>query len=128
MKDLSMPKGESSHWESAPSGEAGAKFVASRPSWAVVYIERQNSSLADTYGKHMLAGLVRLLPGEENVTLRVFVDKSIIEVFAMGGRTAVTGRVYPTLVATGIGGYSSGHGLPPAGFIARAYEMGSALG
>jgi len=33
----------------------------------------------------------------ESISLDVYVDKSIVEVFAMDGRVAMTGRVYPTL-------------------------------
>jgi hypothetical protein len=62
----------------APSGPAASSTTAPA-NWAVVYIERENSSLTDAYGKHLLAGLVRLLP-EERLRLQVFVDKSIVEV------------------------------------------------
>ncbi len=33
---------------------------------------------------------------EKSVTLRAFVDRSIVEVFGQGGRGAITARVYPT--------------------------------
>jgi beta-fructofuranosidase len=39
---------------------------------------------------------LKLLPGEDEVKLHAFVDRSIVEVFAMDGRSAVTARVYPT--------------------------------
>ena len=101
-------------------------------SWAVVYIERRNSSLSlqapAAYGMHTLAGLVRVLPGQEydngKIDLRVFVDKSIVEIFAQNGRSVVTGRVYPTLVATKVGVYASGQG---ESVFAEAFAMGAAF-
>jgi sucrose-6-phosphate hydrolase SacC (GH32 family) len=167
-------------------GGPAASSMTAPANWAVVYIERENSSLADAYGKHLLAGLVRLLP-EERVRLQVFVDKSIVEVgmhpsqhrciaastttnnliarpplvlaprfdrstslalftarssnshhsprsslhlqvFANGGRTVVTGRVYPTQPATAVGAYvlsSTTAGVAAA--TVGACEMGAAF-
>ena len=94
-------------------------------SWAVTYVERAHSSAARGYGTHPLEALVRLLPGEKAVDLRVFVDKSIVEVFAMSGRRAVTGRVYPSLAnADRVGVFARG----AAGAVrAEAFEMGAAF-
>jgi sucrose-6-phosphate hydrolase SacC (GH32 family) len=40
--------------------------------------------------------------GERNVTLRVFVDHSVVEAYAAGGRGCVTARTYPTDDAVGM--------------------------
>ncbi|CAM6019434.1 unnamed protein product [Sphagnum balticum] len=42
------------------------------------------------YGTH-----VTVLPTEDFLSLRVLVDRSIVESFVQGGRTAITARVYP---------------------------------
>ena len=55
--------------------------------WASLFMERTNSSLsAAPYGRFPYAGLVRLLPTETRVELAIYVDKSIVEAFAMGGQ------------------------------------------
>jgi sucrose-6-phosphate hydrolase SacC (GH32 family) len=101
--------------------------------WASVYMNRAQSSLAAAtdagpsgYGLFPYAGLVQILPEDEAaVKLSVFVDRSIVETFAMGGRAALTGRVYPSLAdADRIGVYSSG-GV--RGVNATAWEMGPAV-
>ncbi|XP_065835085.1 uncharacterized protein [Oscarella lobularis] len=40
--------------------------------------------------------------GEETVTIRAFVDHSIIESYAQGGRAVITSRVYPDASADGV--------------------------
>jgi len=102
------------------------------PGWASLYMDRQNSSLAvDTagpagYGTFGYAGLVRLLPEETEIKLSVFADKSIVEAFAMGGRSTLTGRVYPSLPgATSVGIYS--HGADGGGVGAEGWELGAAF-
>jgi len=90
--------------------------------WAVVYMDRSNASLAETYGKHGFLSLIRIEEEEEELALTVFVDKSIVEVFAMGGRIAMTGRVYPTLEDSD--GVSVGGG---DGVSASLKELGNAF-
>eukprot|EP01050_Picozoa_sp_SAG11_P011698 SAG11_NODE_1256_length_5374_cov_5.627627_7_plen_108_part_00 len=41
-------------------------------------------------------------PSDENVTLRMFVDHSVVEAYAQGGRAVVTQRGYPTGDAVGV--------------------------
>ena len=64
--------------------------------YAVLYVDRSKSRESDGYGKHEYAALVRLAPNDTVADLRVLVDKSIVEAFAMRGRVALTSRVYPT--------------------------------
>jgi sucrose-6-phosphate hydrolase SacC (GH32 family) len=42
-------------------------------------------------------------PSDTNVTLHVFVDHSVVESYAQGGRAVVTQRTYPTDDALGVG-------------------------
>ena len=97
--------------------------------WASLYMDRSNSSLAAPnaappgYGTFGYAGLVRLLPGEVSLALSVYVDKSIVEAFAMDGRATLTGRVYPSSAsATNVGIYSQG-----ASASAAAWALGPAF-
>ena len=46
---------------------------------------------------------VLLKPGETNITLRVLVDYSVVEAFAMKGRGSMTRRVYPKQFNESIG-------------------------
>ena len=47
-------------------------------------------------------------PGEP-VTLHIFLDRSVIEIFADEGRTLLTGRIYPTLAdSLGVALFSRG--------------------
>jgi beta-fructofuranosidase len=57
-------------------------------------VDTTQSSLADG-PKNIEAGPFELRPGEP-LKLRVFVDKSVVEVFANDGRQAVMRRVYPS--------------------------------
>lgn len=94
-------------------------------------MDRESSSLSSGdagppgYGTFPYAGLVRLLPGEDTVHLSVFVDRSIVEAFAMGGRATLTGRVYPSLSdSTNVGVFAEG-GVRVG---AEAWGMGPAFG
>ena len=98
--------------------------------FASLYMQRSRASLAvrdagpPGYGAFDYAGLVRILPAEAKaVRVDVYADKSIVEAFAVGGRAALTGRVYPSLPnATNVGVYASG-----ATVNADAWEMGNAF-
>ena len=71
----------------------------------------------------LMRSIIGLQPPAEG-DIRVF-DKSIVEVFAMSGRRAVTGRVYPSLAfADRVGVFARG----AAGAVrAEAFEMGAAF-
>ena len=49
-------------------------------------------------------------PSDANVTLRVFVDHSVVESYAQGGRAVATARTYPTDDALGAGVFCNGTG------------------
>ncbi len=57
-------------------------------------VDRSRSSLARDVERETYAAPLTLAPGED-LTLQVFIDRSIIEVFA-NGRVCLTSRVYPT--------------------------------
>ncbi|KAI5064712.1 hypothetical protein GOP47_0019407 [Adiantum capillus-veneris] len=55
------------------------------------------SSLASHVDNGTHGALVTIKEEEDELTLRIIVDHSIIETFAQGGRTVITSRVYPTI-------------------------------
>ncbi|CAM0912341.1 unnamed protein product [Alopecurus aequalis] len=57
--------------------------------------DESRSSLAKDVVKRVVGYTVPVLDGE-SLSLRVLVDHSIVESFAMGGRSTATSRVYPT--------------------------------
>jgi beta-fructofuranosidase len=83
-------------------------------------VDATKSSLDDT-SKKIEAGPFALNAGE-TLKLRVFVDKSVVEVFANDGRQAVMRRIYPTRPdSTGVAIFSRGG---PAKVInLEAWEM-----
>ena len=95
-------------------------------------MDRHVSSLATSkageYGTFPYAGLVRILDGED-VNLSIFVDRSIVEIFAMDGRAALTGRVYPSLESsTKVGVFVQGGEVVSKGLSeVHVWEMGSAF-
>lgn len=58
-------------------------------------LDTTQSSLDDEVGKGIYSGPVDLWPGE-GLSLRVFLDRSVVEVYA-NGRACISGRIYPTL-------------------------------
>ncbi|KAJ6445399.1 Arabinanase/levansucrase/invertase [Purpureocillium lavendulum] len=61
-----------------------------------ITVDRSRSSLGSLGASTPDAGRFALLPGEEELRLRLFVDGSLVEVFA-NERFALTSRVYPSL-------------------------------
>nr|AAS88729.1 vacuolar invertase1 [Triticum monococcum] len=57
--------------------------------------DESRSSLAQDVVKRVVGFTVPVLDGED-LSVRVLVDHSIVESFAMGGRSTATSRVYPT--------------------------------
>ncbi len=58
-------------------------------------IDRERSSLNARTDRHTQEGDLQLAP-DEPLELRVFLDRSVIEIFANGGRACLTSRVYPS--------------------------------
>lgn len=55
------------------------------------------SSLLPDVDTTIYGSFVEVLPSEDFLSLRVLVDRSIVESFGQGGRMAITSRVYPTM-------------------------------
>jgi beta-fructofuranosidase len=71
-----------------------------------ILVDRSQSSLKQLGDADPDVGHLRLLPGED-LTIRVFVDVSVIEVYA-NDRFALTSRVYPSLEASTATSYDFG--------------------
>ncbi|KAM0890409.1 hypothetical protein ACQ4PT_027053 [Festuca glaucescens] len=65
--------------------------------------DESRSSLAKDVVKRVVGSIVPVLHGEA-LSVRVLVDHSIVESFAMGGRLTATSRVYPTKAIYAAGG------------------------
>jgi beta-fructofuranosidase len=76
----------------SPDGVEQTLIVYDREAQRITINAVQASSGGETYNDER-GGPFSLAPGE-SLELRVFVDRSVIEVFA-NGRTCLTGRVYP---------------------------------
>jgi beta-fructofuranosidase len=72
-------------------------------------IDRSQSS-ANTADQHDLYGGTLALAAGEPLILRVFVDRSVIEVFA-NGRLCLTSRVYPSATSLGVALFTQGAGV-----------------
>jgi beta-fructofuranosidase len=79
-------------------------------------VDREKSSLSPEVVRGVTSGLFELAAGE-TLKLRVFVDGSMVEVFA-NGRACLTARVYPTRAD------SLGLGLVTRGGSARHLHLG----
>jgi sucrose-6-phosphate hydrolase SacC (GH32 family) len=77
----------------APDGSEQT-LVAYDPGSGWLSIERERSSLDAAVHREPHGTRVKLVDGE-NLTLQVFVDHSVIEVYA-NGRACLTSRVYPS--------------------------------
>lgn len=58
-------------------------------------VDQSRSSVATDVNKKTYGAFVPVLK-DENLSVRLLVDHSIVESFAQGGRTCITSRVYPT--------------------------------
>ncbi len=89
-------------------GEGQETLVGFSDSPAEVFVDRTNSGESgfhDTFpGRHA----ARYQPDDGRVSLRILVDRSVVEVFAGGGRVAITDRVFPDPTSTGLSLYAEG--------------------
>ena len=77
----------------SPDGSEETRLVYRR-SDASLAVDRTRASLDPRQWTYLRSGRLELAPGE-NLRLQVFMDRSVIEVFA-NGRLCLTTRVYPT--------------------------------
>ncbi|CAM6104416.1 unnamed protein product [Calypogeia fissa] len=59
--------------------------------------DQSRSSLYWNLDKQVYGHYLEIVEADEELTLRVLVDHSIVETFVQGGRFAITARIYPTL-------------------------------
>ena len=102
----------------SPGGEEQTMVYYDAPEQKLK-VDTTKSSLADG-PKTVEAGPFELEPGER-LKFRVFVDKSVIDVFA-NGRQAVMRRVYPWR-ADSVGVWLFSHGGPARVATFKAWEM-----
>lgn len=72
---------------------------------AEVYLDRTNSGLVDFHETFAGRHSARLRPEGGRLRLRILVDRSVVEVFAGGGKVAITDRVFPGPESTGLSLY-----------------------
>ena len=90
----------------SPEGEEQT-LLAYRPREATLTVERHRSSLDPDVWTYPRGGNLPLAAGE-NLRLQIFIDRSVIEVFA-NGRLCLTTRVYPTRAdSVGVGAFAGG--------------------
>jgi fructan beta-fructosidase len=85
-------------------------------------IDRQRSSLRDDVERDIRSGPLRLAPGE-SLFLHIFLDCSVIEVFA-NDRLCMSSRIYPSREdSLGVGVFASGGNARIK--VLDVWEMGS---
>ncbi len=89
-------------------GAGGDTLVGFGASPAEVFVDRSRSGevgFHETFpGRHS----ARFRASGGRVVLRILVDRSVVEVFAGGGRVAITDRVFPSPSSTGMSLYAVG--------------------
>ncbi len=93
---------------SSPDGEECTRVVCDRESGELT-VDRSRSGIQSNGRRESGAAMFENVPGE-TVELHIFVDRSVVEVFA-GGRSCLTELVYPIRTdSLGIGLFASGGG------------------
>jgi fructan beta-fructosidase len=96
--------------------EAGWKILAGDGTYTLVgydrarrevFVDRTHSGVTD-FSKDFPVRTAAPVGGNEALELTILVDRSTVEVFAQGGRAAITDLVYPPAGAQGIEFYSRG--------------------
>ena len=89
-------------------GEGEETLVGFTTAPAEVYIDRTESGDSSFHESFAGRHSARLEPVRGIVELRILVDRSVVEVFAGGGRATITDRVFPRPESTGLSLYSAG--------------------
>lgn len=91
----------------SPDGQEYTRVMV-QPAEQRVVIKRDLSSLDTTLDRDLCTAPVPST-SDQRVTLRVFLDRSIVEVFVNGGQSSVVSRIYPTRRdSLGLGLFSRG--------------------
>jgi hypothetical protein len=72
-----------------------ALYIERNHSWPSSPTDRTGNGSSTAFGHFGYAQLLRIVPTDATIDVHAYVDRSILEVFANGGRAAVTARVYP---------------------------------
>lgn len=90
----------------SPGGEEQTRIVYDAKA-GILSIDRAHSSTDPTAAKDTRSAPLKLATGED-LNLRVFVDRSVLEVFA-NGRTCLTSRIYPSRAdSVGVDAFAEG--------------------
>ncbi len=89
-------------------GEGEETLVGYTPSPSEVFVDRTRSGNVAFHRSFPGRHSARLQLADGRVELRILVDHSVVEVFAGGGRVAITDRVFPEPSSTGLAAYSEG--------------------
>jgi levanase len=90
------------------TGEPQYTKIGYDKSTGELYVDRSDSGYT-TFGSGFTGVQSAALPlTGDSVTLRILVDASSIEVFADGGRIALTDQIYPDQGSTGVAAYATG--------------------
>ncbi len=89
-------------------GEGEETLVGFTASPAEVYIDRSKSGVVDFHETFAGRHSARLQPSDGRVSVRILVDRSVVEVFAGDGRVAITDRVFPRAASTALSLFAEG--------------------
>ena len=89
-------------------GDGEETLVGFTAAPAEVYIDRTESGEAEFHETFAGRHSARLNPMNGMVELRILVDRSVVELFAEGGRVTITDRVFPRPDSAGLSLYSEG--------------------
>ncbi len=92
--DLDVHSGDEVHIILKSSGECET-IIGYDPEREWLFIDRSKSGLTDFNPSFACKHGARLVPDKGNVKLRIWVDRSVVEVFANGGIVALTDQVFP---------------------------------
>ncbi|MCB0204697.1 MAG: glycoside hydrolase family 32 protein [Anaerolineae bacterium] len=107
-------------FEALSAGEFGLKLRASpdgreytrlivQPTQHQVIIKRDNTSLLGDLDRDLCTAPIPAQGANGTITLRIFLDRSVLEVFVNGGLSSVVARIYPSLPESlGVGLFSRG--------------------
>ena len=73
-----------------------------------VYVDRTRSGRGEFHASFPGRHSARLNPVAGRVDIRVLIDRSVVEMFAGGGRVAITDRVFPRPESTGVSLFEKG--------------------
>lgn len=90
-------------------GDGEETVIGIAPATGEIFVDRSRSGVTDFHPDFAATHAGPVPVGDDGrVTLRVFVDWSSVEVFADGGATAITDRIFPSPSSDGVALFASG--------------------